>query len=67
MTLSYVDTFMFNISCKCLYVEQCNSLDITSAFVSNADDMFHQFKIKDDELLPYTEENDFINGTLFHA
>ena len=29
--------------------------------------MFHQFEIKDDELLPYTEENDFINGTLFHA
>ena len=32
---------------------------------SNADYIFHQFKIKDDELLPYTEENDFINGTLF--
>ena len=29
--------------------------------------MFHKFEIKDDELLPYTEKNDFINGTLFHA
>ena len=41
--------------------------DITSALISNADYIFHQSMIKDDELLPYTEENDFINGTLFHA
>ena len=42
-----------------------NSVEITPTFFKNADHMFHKFEIKDDELLPYTDKNDFINGTLF--
>ena len=62
-----VDMLLTSIVKNCSNRIEWNSVEITPTFFKNADHMFHKFEIKDDELLPYTDKNDFINGTLFHA